>query len=121
VCLCVCLFASRDFAGTFLLWRLKELKRCNYGSSEGEARHGVLGVSTNLHNAVALCLFVRFEERATHKPSHTILSEERVKMRSRACYSHYPCHPEACNAAIESEQRLSMLLSIQHGEVPDSK
>jgi len=81
-----------------------------------EARLGVLGVSTNLHNAVALCLFVRFEERATHKPS-----EERVKMRSRACYSHYPCHPEACNAAIESEQRLSMLLSIQHGEVPDMK
>ena len=79
-----------------------------------EARLGVLGVSTSLHNIVALCLFVRFEERATHKPSHTILSEERVKMRSRACYSHYPCHPDACNAATESEQRLSMLLSIQH-------
>ena len=58
--------ASRDFAGTFLLWRLKELKRRNYGSSEGEARLGVLGVSTNLHNTVALCLFVRFEERATY-------------------------------------------------------
>ena len=65
--MCVCVCASRDFAGTFLLsWRLKELKRCNYGSSEGEARHGVLGVSTNLHNIVALCLFVRFEERATY-------------------------------------------------------
>jgi len=63
---CVCLCASRDFAGTFLLWRLKELKRRNYGSSEGETRLGVLGVSTNLHNIVALCLFVRFEERATY-------------------------------------------------------
>ena len=63
----VCVCASRDFAGVFLLsWRLKELKRCNYGSSEGEARLGVLGISTNLHNIVALCLFVRFEERATH-------------------------------------------------------
>ena len=70
-CVCVCVRASRDFAGIFLFsWRLKELKRCNYGSSEGEARLGVLGVSTNLHNVVhnviALCLFVRFEERATH-------------------------------------------------------